>query len=80
MNVSYGTLNDDTSATTNKATQIGVTARYKLSDSASLYAGIGNTKNEGASTISSIYAGGGVTATEQNTTTSAYMMGLKYTF
>lgn len=80
MNVSYGTLNDDTSATTNKATQLGVTARYKLNDRASLYAGLGNTKNEGASIISNIYAGGGVTATERDTTTSAYMMGLKYTF
>lgn len=79
MNVSYGTLVDDTNSA-NKATQMGVTARYKLNDRASLYAGLGNTKNEGASIISNIYAGQGVTATEKDTTTSAYMMGLKYTF
>jgi len=79
LNVAYGTLADDTDSA-NKATEMGVTARYKLSDGMTLYAGIGNTKNEGASTISSIYAGGGVTATEKDTTTSAYMMGLKYAF
>lgn len=79
LNVAYGTLVDDTNSA-NKATQLGVTARYKLADGVTLYAGIGNVKNEGASTIGSIYAGSGVTATERDTTTSAYMMGLKYTF
>ena len=79
FNVSYSTLADDTNSA-NKATQIGLTGRYKLSARTSLYAGLGNVKNEGGSYVGSIYGGGGNTTADQNSTISSYMMGLKHTF
>jgi predicted porin len=79
MNVAYGTLADDANSA-NKATQMGITARYKLSARTSLYAGMGNVKNEGYSMVSALYGAGAVTAAEQNSTLSSYMLGIKHTF
>jgi len=73
---SYSTLTDDED-TANKATVMGLTARYALSKRTSVYAGLGNVKNEGASTISAIYAG---SVQPANSTTGSYMAGLRHSF
>jgi predicted porin len=77
MNVAYGTLVDDTNSA-NKATQLGVTARYKLSARTSVYAGLGNVKNEGNFQVNAIYGGGGTI--DKDATTNSWLMGLKHTF
>jgi hypothetical protein len=76
MNVSYGVLMDDT-VTANKATSVGLTARYKLSARTQLYSGLGRMTNAGAANVSSIYTGSG---TAMNTSTDAFMLGIKHTF
>jgi predicted porin len=76
MNVSYGVISDDAD-TSNKATQLGIVGRYKLSARTSLYAGLGNVKNEGNAKLGAIY---GASTVDTNTTTNSYMMGLKHTF
>lgn len=76
-NLAYSTLADDVNSD-NKATMIGVTARYALSKRTSLYGGFGNIKNEGAAKLSAIY--GAAQTGDANATTSSVMLGLKHTF
>jgi predicted porin len=76
FNVAYGVATDDADSS-NKATQLGVVGRYKLSARTSMYAGLGNMKNEGGAKMVAIYAGGNG---DVNTTTNSYMLGLRHTF
>jgi predicted porin len=77
LNVAYGTLTDDVTSS-NKFTQTGVQAYYKLSPRSTVYAGIGTGKNDGLMKQTPVYGGAGTDTT--GATVNAYLMGIKHTF